>query len=213
MSPTEADRQRRHHAGVRLYSAVVRWMKIILPIGAVVLIVLIFLSGRDRGAIVDMRSAADFATLGAGLKLDNPRFAGVTDDGDPFIVTADWALPDGAMPDLIDLERPRGELRFEDGLVVNVRSKAGKMFRADEKLHLNGDVEAESSDGYRASTQLIELDLATKSAVVPGTVRAEGPRGDIVADRMRVDRASPDSADLIVRFEGNVRVRYRPAAE
>lgn len=211
MSPVEAERTRRLQAAVRKYSSAVRWMKIALPIAAVALIGLVFLSGQNRSAVVDFDGLSDLAVLEVGLKLDNPRFAGLTDDGDPFIVTADWALPDGAMPDLVDLARPRGELRFNNGRVLNVRSREGQMFPKDEQLHLIGDVVAQSSDGYQAATESIRLDLAKKSAVAPGTVRAEGPRGDLVADRMQVERAAPDSRDLIVRFEGNVRVRYRPA--
>ena len=185
-------------------------MKVILPIGAVLLIGLIFLIGDDRNAVVDAETAADVAMLGAGLKLDNPRFAGVTDDGDPFVVTADWALPDGAMPDRIDLEKPKGEVRLGDGLTVNVIADTGQMQRKDEKLHLMGEVEVISSDGYTARTERVELDLARKSAKAPQTIVAEGPRGRLEADQMRVDSVDPDSRDVVMHFEGNVRLRILP---
>ncbi len=75
-----------------------RQLKVLLPIGAVLLIGMIFMFGRERAGVIDAEQAADMAALGAGLRLDNPRFAGVTEDGDPFVVTADWALPDGPSP-------------------------------------------------------------------------------------------------------------------
>ena len=203
-------RTERHRAEARQYSAAVRWMKIALPVGAVVLIGLIFLTGEDRQAVVDAETAADVAMLGAGLKLDKPRFAGVTDNGDPFVVTADWALPDGAMPDRIELEKPKGEVRLGDGLTLNVEANSGQMRRKDDELHLNGAVELVSSDGYTARTERVELDLARKSAKAPEAIHAEGPRGNIRADTMRMTTAAPDSRDVIVHFEGNVRLQILP---
>lgn len=201
---------RRHHAEARQHSAAVRRMKVVLPIGALALIGLIFLTGEDRNAVVDAETAADVAVLGAGLKLNNPRFAGVTDDGDPFVVTADWALPDGAMPDRIDLEKPKGEVRLSDGLTLNVIANSGQMRRKDDELHLMGDVELISSDGYTARTEIVELDLASKSAKVPQAVAAEGPLGQIEADTMRVNTVTPEQRDVVMFFEGNVRLRILP---
>lgn len=209
MTAAEAHQARRA-AEMRQYSRTVGWMKIALPIAAVCLIALIFFTGRDRNAVVDARTAADVAALGAGLKLDNPRFAGTTDAGDPFVVTADWALPDGAMPNLVGLEKPKGEIHLGNGLSVTVEAKTGEMRRKDEQLHLLGDVDLRTSDGYRARTRRVELDLANKTAVVPGPVQAAGPRGELEADSMRVDRATPETRDVVVRFEGNVRLRILP---
>jgi len=200
----------RRHARMRQYSRAVRWMKVVLPFFAFILIGLIFFTGSDRGAVIDLENAADAAMLGAGLKLENPRFAGVTDDGDPFILTARSALPDGATPDRIDLEHPTGEVRLSDGITLVVTAADGRMYRKSEQLHLSGGVEMETSNGYRAVTQVVALDLAAKTAVAPGAIEATGPRGDIRADRMQVRRMGKDNRDVAVRFEGNVRVIYRP---
>ena len=93
--PTAEERQReRRQARVARYSRAVRRMKVLLPLGAILLIGMIFMFSRDRPAVFDAEQAAEMAALGAGLRLDNPRFAGVTDDGDPFVITAEWALPE-----------------------------------------------------------------------------------------------------------------------
>lgn len=198
------DRQAR----VALHSRIVRWMKIVLPVAALVLIAAIFLVGRERAAIFDAGTAAQIAAMGTGMRLDNPRFSGVTEAGDPFTVTADWALPDGAMPDRIDLEKPVGELQMGEQ-TVRVTAATGELFRADERLRLEGDVELVTSDGYRMRTQGVEVDLETRTAEAPRRLHAEGPRGSIEADRVRVLRGETD--EMTVRFEGNVRVNWRPA--
>ena len=208
--PTAEEHQRsRRQARVERYSRTVRRMKVALPVGAVLLIGMIFMFGRERAAVIDAEQAAGVAGLGAGLRLDNPRFAGVTEEGDPFVVTADWALPDGAMPDRIDLEKPVGELHLADARVVTVRAATGELFRGEERLNLAGDVVLETSDGYRVETPRVEVDLRAKVAVAPERLHATGPRGGIEADRARVVRGEGEG-NTTVRFEGDVRVTWQP---
>src|SRR5690625_3186165 len=109
--PAPEDRHRRARAGAARHTRAVRWMKFLLPIGALVVIGAIFLMGRERATIFDADTAAQLATVSTGMRLDNPRFSGLTDEGDPFVITADWALPDGAMPNRLTLENPVGNLR------------------------------------------------------------------------------------------------------
>jgi lipopolysaccharide export system protein LptC len=208
--PTAEEHQRsRRQARVERYSRIVRRMKVLLPLGAVLLIGMIFVFGRERPAVIDAEQAADIAALGSGLRLDNPRFAGVTEDGDPFVVTAEWALPDGAAPDRVDLERPVGELHIANDRVVTVRAETGEFFRADERLNLQGAVVLETSDGYRVETPRVEVDLGAKVAVAPARLHASGPRGGVEADRVRLLRGEgPDSATVL--FEGDVRVTWQP---
>lgn len=208
--PTAEEHQRsRRQARIERYSRTVRRMKVALPVGAVLLIGMIFMFGRERAAVIDADQAADMVALGAGLRLDRPRFAGVTEDGDPFVVTADWALPDGATPDRVDLERPVGELHMADETVVTVRAETGELFRGDERLNLDGAVVLETSDGYRVETPRVEVDLAGKVAVAPRRLHATGPRGGIEADRVRVVRGERQGSATLL-FEGDVRVTWRP---
>lgn len=195
---------------MRTYSRTVQWMKVVLPMSAILLIGLIFLVGRDRFESTPTQQVINAAALGAGLKLENPRFAGVTSDGDPFVVTALSALPDGAMPDRIELEEPKAELRLDDGSSVNVESISGEMFREQELLNLEGEVILRTSDGYRADAPRVELDLEKRIAVLPQSVVATGPRGAIEADRLRIEQFGPDRNDVTALFTGNVRVTFTP---
>jgi lipopolysaccharide export system protein LptC len=209
--PAQMNDQARRTADVRWYSRLVRMMKIALPICAVLLIGLIFLSGRERGGIVDLTTTKDAAALAAGLELENPRFAGVTEGGEPYVLTAATALPDGAVPNRIDLNQPIGEITLADERRIKVTSPEGQMFRKDEKLSLTGGVVVESSDGYRMVTDQVDLDMAAKTALAPGRLMAEGPRGSIEADHVRAAQAADGEKPVTLWFDGNVRVIYLPS--
>ncbi len=183
-------------------------MKFLLPIAALVTIGLIFMMGRERAAVVEGVSTSDLAVLGSGLRLSNPRFAGVTETGEPFVVTADWALPDAAMPDEIALERPMGSITLSDGLEVTASAAAGVMYRQSKQVNLDGSVVIESSDGYRIETESVDIDLEAKSAEARGAISGSGPRGGIDADRAQIVQI--DGESLVIRFEGNVRVKFVP---
>jgi lipopolysaccharide export system protein LptC len=207
--PVAEERHRsQRQARIERRSRTVRQAKVALAIGAILLIGTLFMFSRERAAVIDAEQAANMAVLGAGLKLDNPRFSGITEDGDPFVVTAEWALPDGATPDRVDLEKPVGELHLADSRVVTVRAATGELFRGEDRLNLNGDVVLETSDGYLARMPRVEVDLASKVVVSPSRMHAAGPRGSIEADRMRLVRGT--AKDGTIRFEGNVRVNWRP---
>ena len=195
---------------VRTYSRVVAWMKVLLPLGAVVLIAAIFVSARDKSDLTKIFTAEELATLGAGLRLDNPRFAGVTEQGEPFAIRADWALPDSAMPRLIDLERPEGEIELNDGRTISARAATGRMHRENKILVLEGGVVLDTSDGYHVETDRVVLDLNAKTAVAPGPVSGTGPTGQIDAGSFRAAAGEDGARAGKIWFENRVRVVFIP---
>jgi len=198
---------------VRRYSRLVRAMKILLPLAAVAVMAAIFLIARDRGDLSDLFTAEELATLGAGLKLDNPRFAGVTGQGDSFSVQADWALPDGAMPKVIELERPRGEVGLADGRRLTGSAATGRMLRKEKILVLEGTVVLESSDGYHLETVRVEFDLDGKSATAPGPIVGSGPRGRIEAGSLRAEAGAEGEDSGKIWFENRVRLVFSPGED
>jgi len=195
---------------VRVYSRVVAWMKVVLPLGAVVLIAAIFVTAREKGDLTKIFTAEELATLGAGLRLDTPRFAGVTDRGEPFAIRADWALPDSAMPRFIDLERPEGEIEMNDGRTIAAKAATGRMHRAEKILVLEGGVVLDTSDGYHVVTDLVEIDLDAKTANAPGPVSGTGPLGQIEAGSFRAVAGEDSIGAGKIWFENRVRLVFIP---
>lgn len=207
---TPEERVRKAGRRVRRYSRLVALMKVALPIGALALIAAIFLSARDHGDLTDIFTPEELAQLGAGLRLDNPRFAGVTDKGEPFVVRADWALPDSAMPRVIELEAPVGEIELNDGRTVSVEAATGLLDRVAETASLRGGVRLESSDGYLIETDRIRVDLGARTARAPGAVSVSGPRGSIEASSMRARSGPGGIAEGQIWFENGVSLVFIP---
>ncbi|MEM9043363.1 MAG: LPS export ABC transporter periplasmic protein LptC [Pseudomonadota bacterium] len=207
------NRKHRHNPGsLRWYSRLISWTKILLPVAAIVLIAAIFLVGREGEDTIF--SAEELATLGAGMQLKNPRFTGTTEDGDPFVLRAVRAIPDGPSPDEIQLESPNGTLTMSDGRVLDGSAVSGVMLRNSGKLTLTEDVTITTSDGYRAETEFLIVDIDAKGAHAPGAVEATGPMGSINADRFRMEKQVDDqgqpTTDNVLYFDGNVHVVFIP---
>jgi lipopolysaccharide export system protein LptC len=206
---------------VRAYSRLVSWMKVLLPLAALAVISALFLSAQKTGDLTEIFTAEELVTLGAGLRLDNPRFAGVTEQGEPFAIRAEWALPDSAMPRFIDLERPEGEIEMKGGRTISAHSATGRMHREKKILVLEGGVVLDTSDGYHIETDQIEFDLDAETAFGPGPVSGTGPSGQIDAGSFRAatgrgpeDGASGGGAGSgQIWFENRVRVVFIPAKD
>ena len=198
---------------VRVYSRLVAWMKVLLPLSAMALIAVIFLTARNTGDLTKIFTAEELATLGAGLRLDNPRFAGLTDAGEAFAIRADWALPDSAMPNFVDLEKPQGEIEMKNGRTVFAKAATGRMHRADKILVLEGGVVIDTSDGYHVETGVLEIDLGAETANAPGPVNGTGPRGRIDAGSMRAAAGEDGAGAGKIWFENRVRVVFIPAKD
>lgn len=209
--PDRVDRARlMREARLRRYSRFVRFARVVLPVGAVVAIALIFFTGRERAGIEELLTAEELARLGAGLRLDRPRFAGATPEGAPFTLTALSATPDGPLAEEIALDAPEGQLTLEDGRVLDATAAAGMMDRKSERLMLSGGVEIVTSDGYRFETPELTLDFAAKGARAPQAVAGEGPQGSIAADSLTITGAGGGLRASRLYFEGSVRVLFRP---
>ncbi|MEM9147734.1 MAG: LPS export ABC transporter periplasmic protein LptC [Pseudomonadota bacterium] len=197
-------------AEVSRYSRRVRWMKVALPLFALVLVGAIFLVGRGLETQNALLSPEELARLSAGLKLERPRFAGRTEAGEPFVLRAVSAEPDGAMPNRIRLGEPDGELTLSDGRLITGRSDTGTMLRLEERLILDGAVRLDSSDGYRFEADRMIVNMGARRAKSIGPVRGQGPAGTIEAGAMRLVAGPDGKGATRIFFERRVRVVFIP---
>ncbi|MEM9781818.1 MAG: LPS export ABC transporter periplasmic protein LptC [Pseudomonadota bacterium] len=210
---SEAASLRARRASSRRYSLMIRFGKWLLPLGALGVLASIFLSGAERGGLEDMLSAEEIARLGAGLRLEQPRFVGRTTGGQPFELSAEAAEPDSALAEEIVLIKPEGRLTLAGGRILTGSAEGGLMRRTAETLTLTGGVRIETDDGYRFDTAALTVFLSRRDATAPGAVRGTGPAGTLEAARMVIMGTADGEADpaaAVIRFEGGVRVLFTP---
>ncbi|MEO1331054.1 MAG: LPS export ABC transporter periplasmic protein LptC [Pseudomonadota bacterium] len=186
------------------YSSAVRLMRIVLPLAAIGLMGALFLIYQPPARVGDI-TFVDVGKLASGLELKNPRFTGATSAGEPFLVRADRAIPDGPDPDEVELENVSGEIVRDNGETVRLTAAAGAMALRSNTLVLTGDVKITTSSGYEMTTEVLRGDAEGRRLFSDGPVRGVGPAGEITAGRMR----ATDDEGGVAWFEDGVQVTIR----
>ncbi|MEM7525328.1 MAG: hypothetical protein AAF360_16570 [Pseudomonadota bacterium] len=194
---------------------IVAALKIGLPLTALGVFASLFLLSNARYADGVSFEGVDLSALEDGLRLVNPRFTGATNRGEPFSVTAAWALPDGPRPERVELSQVAGEISLADGRVVTLSADAGVLEPKANVLTLTEGAHFTSSDGYDVSAVFARLDADADELTAKGGVTAIGPLGRITSDDMRATRAATPGdkggKDAYIWFENRVKVRIDSA--
>lgn len=190
-------------------SKMVRRLRIALPALAIVLIGVFLMKMRSND--VEQAFLDDFKDLSAAtddLRMANPRFDGVDDNGTPFEITAATAKQAPDSRDLVELDKPRAVQGADDKKTV-VTAGSG-LYRSDENiLELKDGVELEHKFGdetYKLKSPAATVSIDDETVVSDAGMEGEGTDGaTLKADKMRAYHA-----DKRVVFEGNVSMRIYP---
>ena len=182
------------------------WLTVALGAAAFLPFILVFVqsSGRDTTPLV--LSEGDEAALEDGLRMLSPSFTGRTTGGEPYVVTADWALPDGPNPNQIALKGIEATMTLADGRIATMLAADGEFFPQIKRLRIENGVAVTTSDGYQIDTKAAVIDAEKRTLITDSGVVASGPAGSIKADMME----ALDAEDRIVKFTGNVEMTIQP---
>ncbi|MGE4351226.1 MAG: LPS export ABC transporter periplasmic protein LptC [Bdellovibrionales bacterium] len=113
------------------------------------------------------------------LMVENLNLTGVDEKGQPYALTADRALQAANTKNLVDLEKPRGEMTMTGGAWVALHADQGRLDQNTKKLWLGGHVEIFHDKGYRFSTQEMNVDIPQSTAWGEQPVEIQGSFGEI----------------------------------
>lgn len=187
---------------------IVRWLKVALPLAAMILLSTLFLVSRSADPMAEIPFATiDLKESAQSERISEPSFAGVTDDGDQVTFTADSALPgqDGE----VDAEKITAQIALSSGGSMTIHADTGHVEGSGESTMLRGSVVVTSSTGYRLTTEAMELGLRETRVESEGQVDGDGPAGTLTAGKMKLT-TDPETGAAYMVFTGGVKLVYEP---
>lgn len=190
-------------------STMIRRLRLILPLLALLLVAAFFITAREEASDdVFLNDFADVEAVPTDLQMANPEFTGVDDQGNPFNITATSAVRRPEEKQSVDLVDPRAVTRRGDRPVV-IFAHRGAFAEDTNMLSLSSGVTLEQEIGgrnYVLRTPAATVAMETETVQSEAGVEGEGPGGA----RLKADRLDADSGAGRVRFEGNVSMRLYP---
>lgn len=172
----------------RTYTSFVKSLRLILPLVAVIMTVIV-LTWDEAGRRFEPVRKEEIVETSQNIQneLLKPVFNSVDSKNQPYTVTADNATQNRNNPELIDLEAPVASLTMNSGEKIDGQAKHGLYQQNTEKLNLEGAVRLTHSNGYTLTTEELRIDLAAGKAWSGRDVRVEGASGTIDATGLEGD--------------------------
>lgn len=190
------------------YSRFVRIMKVMLPLVAISLIVLVVIysaTGGDRNNV-----ALEYSKMGSVDKdrqLVNPKLTGTDGRGQPFTVTAKGATQAPGKARRMSFEQVVADVKMQDNSWVQVDAKSGLLDGEAKTLDLTESINIYSDKGYECHTTSARYDFGLGLLKGENPINCQGPLGLISGKKFEGLR-DPG----VMRFTGGVSTTYFPTA-
>jgi lipopolysaccharide export system protein LptC len=188
------------------YSRFVRIMKVMLPLVALSLIVLVVVYSTGRESKVRI----DFTEVGAidkDRQLVNPKLTGTDGRGQPFTVTAKGATQAPGKARNLTIDEVTADITMQDKSWIQVGAIEGLLDVEGKTLDLRKSINIYSDKGYECHTDVARYDFGSGLLKGDAPIRCQGPMGVFNAQKFEGLR-DPG----ILRFMGGVTTTYTPAA-
>ncbi len=193
------------------YSRFVAWLRVLLPVLALVLLSTMFLISRT----IDPNRALAFANvdldeLAQNQRVSGPKFSGVTEDGAAMSFSADTAQPDPENPMSYSVTGLNAEIATPDGGVIEISAGRADVDNDSNTLEMTGGVLLQTSTRYRIEAEGLRAGMDRTWAESIGEVRANGPGGDISAGQVVLERQGQEEGTYLLVFKDGVKMVYTP---
>lgn len=190
------------------HSRRVAWLKVVLPLVALAILSTLFLVADRRGTGSQIPySRAELDRIVNEQRIENPNYAGVTDEGSAVTVAARTVRPETGTPERMQADGLIGAIEAAGGGRFSLSAATGTL---DGRVAVfDGDVVLTSSTGYRVESGRLDLLLRRAEVVSDGPVAATGPPGTLTAGAMTLSRTGDHH---LLSFTDGVELVYRPQA-
>lgn len=192
------------------YSQFVSWAKVVLPLGAIILLSTLFLIGRNVGDTSQI-PYADIEEIARQPRLSAPKIVGMSEWGGTYTIEADVARQDPDTNNDLIAEAIVVNMTTIDGIQTTVSAGVGKLDSDAKVVTLNSLARVATSDGYLMETRGLVTSLIDGSLETTDPLEVRAPYGSLTAGRLTITPDS-DEPQLIV-FNNGVRLIYQPQSE
>lgn len=200
-------RNRPRADGTLGYSRFVRIMKVMLPLIAFSLIVLVVVystMGREGGNVAI--TYTEVTTLDSDRQLVNPKLTGTDGRGQPFTITSKSATQAPGKARKMVFDTVVADVTMQDKSWVQVDATKGLLDGEAKTLDLTETINIFSDKGYECHTTSARYDFGLGLLKGEEPINCQGPLGLISAKRFEGLR-DPG----IMRFTGGVTTTYFPS--
>lgn len=196
--------------GVDLHSRLVGWLKVALPLAALVILSTLFLVA-DR---IDPDAALPYAEvdvedLARDPRMSAPAYAGTTSDGAGITVSAALARPAGDDTPAA-AEQVTARIETPDGGVIDIAAAAMTLAKDADRVDLSGGVTLTTGTGYSLRTEGLTARLDRTGVEGRHPVKVTSPMGQIEAQGFAVTQDASDPSAYLLVFNGGVKLVYQP---
>ncbi|NOT41658.1 MAG: LPS export ABC transporter periplasmic protein LptC [Alphaproteobacteria bacterium] len=200
----------RPNAGTTLgYSRFVRIMKVMLPLVACSLIVLVVVyssgGGREAGKVAF--GTTNITDVSNDRQLVSPKLTGTDGRGQPFTVTAKGATQAPGKARRMTIDEVTADITMQDKSWVQVGAIKGELDVEGKTLDLVNSINIYSDQGYECHTEAARYDFGSGLLKGDSPIKCQGPMGLFTAQKFEGLRDP-----RVLRFMGGVQTTYVPAA-
>lgn len=189
------------------YSRLIAWLKLLLPLVALVSLSTLFLLSRGSQTSQDLPFAE--GSVPDSEVVMAPQYAGTTARGDAITMTAQRLRPTGKRDGELEADGFSATMDMTDGSHLTLDADLA-MIREEEKgALLQKSVRITSSAGYEMVTEKMRTALDRIEAETLAPVSGEGPAGRFTAGRLKIT-SSGETDDVQLLFTDGVKLIYDP---
>ncbi|WP_264211856.1 LPS export ABC transporter periplasmic protein LptC [Leisingera thetidis] len=191
------------------HSRAVAYLKVLLPLTALVLLSTLFLISRgvDTEAVIPF-AQKEIEDRMKGQQVTAPFFSGTTAQGDEIMVTAALARPGGNGAPAV-ASSLSADFKLAQGGRITLASETGAIYPGQDMARFTGSVTITSADGLVVETEELNTALSGLEADSPGPVRATGAIGELTAGNMRIG-VKTEGGPVHMLFKNGVKLLYDP---
>jgi lipopolysaccharide export system protein LptC len=186
---------------------VVRWLKILLPAAAGVLLVILALAPLHRkGDVSFILDKKKVQSAQERMRVEAARYTGTDNKGQQFVMTANRAVQRSSDTPIVDMRGMLARLNQQQGPMIIAADQA--RYNLDtQKVAVIGPVKLAGAEGFQLNTSDVIVDMKARQLASQGPAEGAMRLGQFRADHIRADLTTHT-----VVLEGGARLKITQGA-